>query len=119
MVTALGKFCRKMRIDNGELLMDMAKKLGVSAAFLSKVENGKRKPPEDWENKIIELYELNGHMKEEFEDCFFAAKNAESIDIRGLNDENRNLMLSFARKFDSLDKEAIRRLLDEDAKEGV
>ena len=113
MVTALGKFCRKLRIDKGELLFDMAEKLDVSTAFLSKVENGRRKPPEEWEDKIIELYNLEGNRKSEFEDCFFRAKNADSIDIRNYDDENKNLMLSFARKFETLDKEALRKMLDE------
>lgn len=113
MVTAFGKFCRKLRIDNGELLFDMAEKLGVSTAFLSKVENGRRKPPEEWEDKIIHLYNLEGGKKAEFDDCFFRAKNADSIDIRNYDDENKNLMLSFARKFETLDKEALRKMLDE------
>lgn len=113
MVTAFGKFCRKLRIDDGELLLDMADKLGVSTAFLSKVENGRRKPPEEWEERIIKIYNLEGSKKAEFEDCFYRTKNADSIDIRSYDEENRNLMLSFARKFDSLDKEAIKKLLDE------
>ena len=33
MITKFGKFCRKLRIDNGELLYDMADKLGVSSVF--------------------------------------------------------------------------------------
>lgn len=36
MVNNFGKFCRKLRIDRGELLADMAKKLGVSSAFYLK-----------------------------------------------------------------------------------
>lgn len=42
MITELGIFCRKLRIEYGERLSDMAQKLGVSSAFLSKVENGKK-----------------------------------------------------------------------------
>ena len=42
MLTALGRFLRKIRIDRNELLKDMADKLEVSASFLSAVENGKR-----------------------------------------------------------------------------
>ena len=47
MVNSFGKFCRRLRIDRGELLADMANRLGVSSAFLSKVENGGKKPPRD------------------------------------------------------------------------
>ena len=42
MITSLGRFLRKLRIDQGEILKDMADKLGVSVSFLSAVENGKK-----------------------------------------------------------------------------
>ena len=41
--TALGKFLRKIRVDNDERLYDMAKRVEVSSAFLSGVENGRKK----------------------------------------------------------------------------
>ena len=113
MVTAFGKFCRKLRIDEGELLLDMAKKLDVSTAFLSKVENGRRKPPEDWEERIINLYNLNGEKRQEFEECIYRTMNAESINIKDFDEEDRNLMLSFARKFNTLDKEALRKMIED------
>ena len=44
-VTEFGKFSRKLRIENDELLRDMANKLGVTASYLSAEEiyqkNGK------------------------------------------------------------------------------
>ena len=43
MLTSLGTFLRKIRINKGEILRDMATNLGVSSAFLSAVENGKKK----------------------------------------------------------------------------
>ena len=45
MAIKLGKFFRKLRIENGEVLYDMAMKLEVSSSFLSRVENGKKRPP--------------------------------------------------------------------------
>ena len=48
MLTSIGRFLRKLRIENGEILKDMAEALGVSSAFLSAVENGKKKMPESW-----------------------------------------------------------------------
>lgn len=45
MLTGIGKFLRKLRIDNEEILKDMADALGVSSAFLSAVENGRKKMP--------------------------------------------------------------------------
>lgn len=112
MVTTFGKFCRKLRIDKGEILFDMAEKLGVSTAFLSKVENGRRKPPAEWEEKIINLYSLSGDSEKVFRECFFNTVNSDSINIKDFNSEDKELMLSFARKLDTLDKDAIRKLLD-------
>ncbi len=112
MITKFGVFCRKLRIENGELLYDMAQKLGVSSAFLSKVENGKKKPPVHWKQDIISNYNLFDCRLEEFEECFFEAINMDSIDISFYNDSDKELMLSFARKFDALDKAMIKKFLE-------
>jgi len=104
MVNAFGKFCRKLRIDNDELLADMAKGLGVSSAFLSKVEHGDKKPPKEWKEKIIEAYSLDGNKIAELDDCLFEAINSDSIDISGYSHENKEMLLSFARKLDSMDE---------------
>lgn len=65
MLTEFGKILRKIRIDNQELLKDMAKKLGVSSAYLSAVETGKRKVPSDWVPKVAALYTLDRESKDE------------------------------------------------------
>ncbi|CAK01494.1 transcriptional regulator [Bartonella tribocorum] len=59
MVTSFGKILRKLRIDHSERLLDMAKTLGISVAFLSSVEIGKKSVPVGMEDKIIELYALD------------------------------------------------------------
>lgn len=111
MANSLGIFCRKLRIERGEVLYDMAKKLEVSSSFLSKVENGKKKPPAEWEKKIIDYYNLSGEKKREFTDCFFDALNNDYIDISKYNEKDKKLMLSFAREFDELDKALIESIL--------
>lgn len=58
MTTAFGKFCRKLRIDNDEIMKDMAEKLGVTASYLSAIEKGKRTIPTDWAEQIAKHYEL-------------------------------------------------------------
>lgn len=63
MLTEFGKFTRKLRIDNGELLKNMADKLGVSSSYLSSVETGKRKVPLEWADKISLLYSLDNDTK--------------------------------------------------------
>ncbi len=64
MVTPFGKILRKLRIDHSERLLDMAKKLDISVAFLSSVEIGKKSVPVGLEEKIIELYALDQEVAE-------------------------------------------------------
>lgn len=115
MVNNFGKFCRKLRIDKNELLYDMAAKLGVSSAFLSKVENGKKKPPEEWREKLIENYNLDERQIKELNQYIFEAQNYNSIDISSMEDSDRMMMLSFARKFNNIDKDKLREFLQKEA----
>ncbi|MBE5936014.1 MAG: helix-turn-helix transcriptional regulator [Lachnospiraceae bacterium] len=102
-LTDFGRFCKKLRIDNDELLADMSAKLGVTAAFLSQVENGKKKPPKEWETKIQELYRINESQVSELKDSIYRAINSECIDITSYNMGEKEIMLSFARKIKTLD----------------
>lgn len=117
MVNNFGKFCRKLRIDNNELLYDMAAKLGVSSAFLSKVENGKKKPPQEWRNTLAHLYKLNNAQIKELDQYMYEAQNFDSIDISYMGENDRMMMLSFARKFNSIDKNKLREFMEREAKE--
>lgn len=110
MLTNFGKFCRKLRIDRGELLLDMANKLGVSAAFLSSVETGKKKPPIAWENILIKSYVMDENMIRELHDCFFEARNMDSIDITEYKGTERDLILAFARKINTFDETRLNKL---------
>lgn len=103
MATEFGKFTRKLRIDNEEQMVNMASKLKVSIAFLSQVENGKRKPPKDWEDKIQEEYTLNDFQLEELKESIFVATNNECIDITSYDDDDKNFMLYIARRVGSID----------------
>ena len=62
--TVLGKFLRKIRIDRDERLYDMAKRLGISSAFLSGVENGHKKASATLINNIIDICEFSPQKQE-------------------------------------------------------
>lgn len=114
MLTSIGKFLRKLRIDRGEILRDMAEKLGVTVSFLSAVENGKKRMPSSWNRKICELYLLNKEQRDDF--TLAIAETEECIEM-SINDapmERRELAVSFARKFSDFDDsqvEAIKKIL--------
>lgn len=114
MINNFGKFCRKLRIDRNELLYDMAEKLGVSSAFLSKVENGKKKPPQEWRSVLIEKYDLDAEQIRDLDRSLYEAQNYHSISLDGMNDSDRIMMLSFARKFNRIDKDRLKDFLKEE-----
>ena len=55
MITSLGKQLRMVRLNSGDLLKDMAKKLEITPAYLSSIENGKRTPPQNIANRVAEI----------------------------------------------------------------
>ena len=114
MLTSLGKFLRKLRIDQGEILKDMADKLGVTVSFLSAVENGKKKMPSTWSSKICALYDLDSDLRRDFTTAIAETEDSIEMNLVGASIGRRELAVSFARKFSDIDEnqaEAIRRIL--------
>lgn len=107
MLTSLGKFLRTFRIQHGELLKDMAEKLDVAAAYLSSIENGKRSPSKKFINNIIESYQLDVDEIDELNRAYFETLDEVSFDTKNASNIQRNLCISFARKFNSLSDEQI------------
>ena len=112
MLTAFGKFCRKIRIDHGEIMKDMAEKLGVTSAFLSAVETGKRNAPETWLESLVELYKLTEEQFRELREAFGTSKSDVKFDLRGKSDEDRKVVMAFAREFTSLNEEEKQKILN-------
>ena len=111
MLTEFGKALRKIRIDRQQLLRDMADKLGVSSAYLSAVETGKSRIPQDWVSKIASIYSLSC---EEQADLQSAADNSVfdvTISLVNASEQKRNAVLSFARALDGLNDEDLKRIM--------
>lgn len=116
MLTSLGKYLRKMRIDRGELLKDMADRLGMSSAMLSSIENGKRNPAPDFPSRVAREYGLSGEDEREL--SRLVAENSESVSINlgDMRPEDQHLAFAFARRFCSLsddEKDRIKDVLNE------
>ena len=60
----LHKYLRSIRIENGELLKDMADKLNMTASELSAIEHGKKEAPKGFMNKIESLYLVKDNLSE-------------------------------------------------------
>ena len=91
-------FCRKLRIENNQILKEMADSLEVSSSYLSAVENGKRNIPSDWYEKISSIYHLNDEKKNEL----FTAIKSQDVQFNDTIDSDdyktKQMLISFARK---------------------
>ncbi len=116
MLTAFGKELRKLRITVGELIRDMASKLGVTASYLSAVETGKRQIPDEWVARISSLYNLSPSEKTALQKAADSSAQTVKFSLDGMTDRRRQTAVLFAREFSDLDDqkiEQIRMLLDE------
>ena len=115
MLTSLGKFLRTFRIQQGELLKDMAERLDVAPAYLSSIENGKRNPARKFINNIISSYELSAQEIDALNRAYSETLNEVSFSTVNSTDNQRDLCISFARKLNNLNNsqiDEIRRILE-------
>ncbi len=112
MTTEVGKYLRKLRIDNEEILKNMADKLKVSSSFLSAIENGKKNMPESMEEKIIVIYNLDDEKIRAFRKAVEESMNSIQMDLKDTSNERKQLAINFARKFDSLDDDLTKQIFE-------
>ena len=110
MLTNFGKSLRKLRIDNDELLKDMASKLGVTVAYLSAVENGNREVPDCWLNIIKTEYSLNEAEFIKLQEDAYEKKRGIKLEIN--SKEEKAVALSFARRFSEMNSNQLQELLE-------
>lgn len=111
MLTNFGKALRKIRIDHDELLRDMAVALGVSSAYLSAVETGKRRIPDDWINKISLHYHLTPDEHAELLQAAEESAQEVRISLQDASDVKRGAVLTFARTLDRLSDEELKKIM--------
>ena len=87
MATEIAKFLRKIRIDHDESLGDMAGKIGLSAAYLSAIENDKRTAPEDMKEKLFKAYILSEEQRLEFAKLVAESRKKVEIGLSGIQDK--------------------------------
>ena len=112
MFTSFGKELRKLRIDNNEVLRDMAKRLGVTSSFLSAVEIGKKNVPNGWCEKIASEYNLNENQLSSLIDCAKESINSVKLSLSQMKEPQRKAALVFAREFNSISEETANKIID-------
>lgn len=101
-ITEFGKEVRKARLDAEVTLMQMAHTLGVSAAFLSGMETGRKKITNEWVAKIRDFFEQRGiHLANLAKAADVSNK---SVSLEGLSPAHQMLVAGFARTSLSADE---------------
>lgn len=111
MITKFGKELRKLRLDLGITLNDMALKSGVSPSLLSSAETGKKTATETLIDKLADAFDEVQARKPHF--LSLADETASEVKIR-LKENNalaNGTALAFARNFDSLTEQQLNEMM--------
>ena len=99
-LTPFGREVRKRRVDRGETQSDVALALGVSVAFWSSIETGKKNISEDLFKKLAQHFTLSADEVASFQALADMSREEVKINIERLSDPSRELVVGFARKFE-------------------
>ena len=108
---------KSIRVNNNEMLMEMAKKLDVSSTFLSAIENGKKKVPDDFKDKLCANYSLSDDEIKELNEGIVINNDRVDLTLSELSGPKKELAISLGRSFDTLSDEAVDELLNIISKE--
>lgn len=106
--TEIGKILRKLRADKGETAKDMAKKLGITASYLSAIELGKRRMTEEIQTQIIFMYELSADDRKTITRA--SADKPLKLDLLGATAAQIEVARLFAKWFRKLDSETLQQI---------
>lgn len=101
---------KEIRSKNNENMGDMAKWLDVSLPFVSAVENGKKKIPDDWLEKISTHYSLNKKEQEELKMAILNCQTQIKIDLSLAGQTQKKLAIQFQRSFDNINDETAEKI---------
>lgn len=112
MLTEFGRFLRKLRIDRGELIKDMAEKLDVTSSYLSAIETGKRNIPDTWPERIALLYHLSHDDTYRLHEAALRSAKTITLAIAGMDTPKKEAAILFAREFENMDDTLLMQIRD-------
>lgn len=112
-LTGFGVQLRKHRLDRNLTLFQMADAVGVSSSFLSAVETGQKRAPDDLVEKIIRYLALDLVDQLKLREAAKETGPELKIPLRGKGRDAREVAAMFARRFETGDIAALRAALME------
>ena len=114
-MTLFGKELKKLRIDLGITLAEMANTVGISSAFLSAVENGRKKAPATLLDSLASNYKEVRDHKNRYEILINQARSEVVLQLNNPSYKDSSIATALARKFGTLtesDKDALLNILN-------
>lgn len=108
MLTPFGITIRKLRLDKQMRLLDIADRMGLSAAFVSAVETGKKSIPDDYVDSVVRAMRLNAQEALELRGA--ADRTRSVVRVDQLQPGDREFVAAFARSVDTLPPDLAARL---------
>ena len=122
-ITPIAKFLRMLRLNNNEVLKDMADKLELSTALISSIETGKKKASDNFREKVINKYNLSNEEIKELDEAIVRTNirelNEVTLKTNNLDENREDLAVAFARYFSDLDEDStnkIKKILEKNNK---
>lgn len=108
--TEFGKALKKILIEKGVRVYDVAKGLGVSSAFVSSVITGKKNVPESWVDSLKKLLSLTEEESVLLSEKASQSKDVYKIDVTNCSQLAKNTVYAFQRNLSDLDEETLQQL---------
>ena len=100
MLTEFGKAVRKLRIDLSLTLRDMAEELGVSPAYLSGVETGRKNVGENLVKGVIQFFARKGVDAEHLIEAAQRSRKEVRLRMSKAREDQQDLAVALARRFE-------------------
>jgi transcriptional regulator with XRE-family HTH domain len=100
MLTPFGVAVRKLRLDKGMRLLDLAEAIGRTSAFISAVETGRKPIPDAYLLSVARAMKLSASEIRELRRA--ADRTRKDVPVGNLPADQRELVAAFARKIDEL-----------------
>ena len=108
MLTPFGIAVRKLRLDKGMRLLDLARRIKRTPAFVSAVETGRKPIPDGYVVMVSRAMELSAPDIRELRRA--ADRTKKEVTVEKLPEDQRELVAAFARKLDELPTDMMEKL---------
>ena len=117
MLSEYGKVLRKIRIDKGLTMAQMAKAVGITSAYLSTIERGNRNIPKYLTQNVINHYKLSSEQVAELQKAELLSRDSIEIELEDMELSKKSLALSFVNNLKDMTYEQV--ALIDDIMEGI